>query len=182
MATGGLSAMVRQAAFAEPVETLAHNIPDLLVSVGDAEVDCDFLTYYRSTGGLTRWGFATSEVIAERPDGLTQYYQRGIVDCQERDGVWRMERRLVWDYVGGGLGDAPDQGTEPDLLSEQIGLPLGPWGHSVSNFAVGRHRRPASLTSSIPSAACRPSAIPRPRPASTMRPAPCSALTTPIPA
>ena len=128
--------MVRQAAFAEPVETLAHNIPDLLVSVGDAEVDCDFLTYYRSIGGLTRWGFATSEVIAERPDGLTQYYQRGIVDCQERDGVWRMERRLVWDYVGGGLGDAPDQGTEPDLLSEQIGLPLGPWGHSVSNFAV----------------------------------------------
>ena len=44
MATGGLSAMVRQAAFAEPVETLAHNIPDLLVSIGDAEVDCDFLT------------------------------------------------------------------------------------------------------------------------------------------
>ena len=128
--------MVRQAAFAEPVETLAHNIPDLLVSVGDAEVDCDFLTYYRSIGGLTRWGFATSEVIAERPDGLTQYYQRGIVDCQERDGVWRMERRLVWDYVGGGLGDAPDQGTEPDLLSEQIGLPLGPWGHRVSNTAA----------------------------------------------
>ncbi len=128
--------MVRQAAFAEPVETLAHNIPDLLVSIGDAEVDCGFLTYYRSTGGLTRWGFATSEVIAERPDGLTQYYQRGIVDCQERDSVWRMERRLVWDYVGGGLGDAPDLGTEPDLLSEQIGLPLGPWGHRVSNFAV----------------------------------------------
>ena len=95
MASGGLSAMVRQAAFAEPDETLAHNIPDLLVSIGDAEVDCHFLTYYRSTGGLTRWGFATSEVIAESPGSLTQYYQRGIVDCQKRDGVWRMERRLV---------------------------------------------------------------------------------------
>ena len=58
------------------------------------------------------------------------------MDCQERDGVWRMERRLVWDYVGGGLGDAPDLGTEPDLLSEQIGLPLGPWGHRVSNTAA----------------------------------------------
>ena len=136
MASGGLSAEVQRYAFAEPDETLAHNIPNLLVSVGDAEVACDFLTYYKTTGGLTRWGFATSEVIAERPDGLTQYYQRGIVDCQKRDGVWRMERRLVWDYVGGGLGDAPDLGTEPDLLSEQPGLPLGPWGHRVSNVAL----------------------------------------------
>jgi len=136
MTTGGLSAMVRQSAFTEPDATLGHNIPNLLVTVGDAEVACDFLSYYQATGGLIRWGFATSEVIAEHADGLTQYYQRGVVDCQEREGVWRMERRLVWDYLGGGLGDAPDLGAEPNLLSEQPGLPLGPWGHLVSNVAI----------------------------------------------
>ena len=136
MATSGLAAVVQRFDFAEPDETLGHNIPDLLVSVGDSEVACNFLTYYQTTGDVTRWGYATSEVIAERPGSLTQFFQRGIVDCQERDGVWRVERRLVWDYLAGGLGDAPDLGTEPDLLSEQPGLPLGPWGHRVSNLAV----------------------------------------------
>ena len=44
----------------------------------------------------------------------------------------------VWcgDYLGGGLGDAPDLGVEPNLLSEQPGQPAGPWGHRVSNFAI----------------------------------------------
>ena len=130
------SAVVKRNIFTEPAATLAHNIPDLRVTVGGAEVDCDFLTHYETTGGLTRWGFATSEVIAERVGRLTQYYQRGIADCQERDGGWRLERRLVWDYVGGGVGGAPDLGTEPELVSEQPGLPLGPWGHRVSNLAV----------------------------------------------
>ena len=129
MASGGLSAAVQQSAFLAPDATLGHNIPDLLVTVDDAEVACDFLTYYRATGDVPRWGYPTSEVIAERPDGLTQYYQRGIVDCQQRDGGWHMERRLVWDDLGG-------LGGEPDLLSEQPGLPLGPWGHRVSNVAI----------------------------------------------
>ena len=136
MASDGLSAVVQRSAFTQPHESLGHNIPDLRVSVGDAEVSCDFLSNYQSTGGLARWGYATSEVIAERTGTLTQYYQRGVVDCQERDGVWQMERRLVWDYVGGGLGEAPDLGAEPEVLSEQPGLSLGPWGHRVSNFAV----------------------------------------------
>ena len=126
----GLSATVQLNAFAAPAATLGHNIPDLLVSVGDAEASCNFLTHYRATGDVTRWGYATSEVIAERSNGLTQYYQRGIVDCQERDGVWRVERRMVWDYLDGGLR------AEPDLLSDQPGLSLGPWGHRVSNFAI----------------------------------------------
>ena len=130
------AAVVKRHSFTEPDATLSHNIPDLSVTIGDDEVACNFLTNYQTTGGLTRWGFATSEVIAERPGSLTQYYQRGIVDCQERDGVWRLERRLVWDLIGGGLGDSPDLGTEPDIVSEQPGLPLGPWGHRVSNFAV----------------------------------------------
>ena len=129
MASGGLSAVVERSAFLAPDASLGHNIADLLVTVGDAEVHCDFLTHYRATGDVARWGYATSEVIAEGPIGLTQYYQRGIVDCQQRDGVWRMERRLVWDYLGG-------MGGELGVLSQQPGLPSGPWGHQVSNLAV----------------------------------------------
>ncbi len=125
----GISTVVQDSAFTQPDETLDHNIPDLMLSVGDAEVACDFLTFYRATGDVDRWGYATSEVLSERTGGLTQYYQRGIVDCQERDGDWHMERRLVWDDIGG-------PGGEPDLLSEQPGLPLGPWGHRVSNLAI----------------------------------------------
>ena len=130
------SAIVQRQAFTQPDESLAHNIPDLLVTIEDEGVSCDFLTHYEATGGITRWGYATSEVIEEWPGALTQYYQRGVVDCQPREGGWRVERRLVWDYVGGGLGDSTDLGAEPDLLSEQPGRELGPWGHRVSNLAV----------------------------------------------
>ena len=134
--TATLSAVVQRRTFTKPDERLAHNIPDLLVTIAGEKASCDFLTHYRATGGLTRWGYATSEVIEEWPGALTQYYQRGVADCQPREGVWRVERRLVWDYLGGGLGDSTDLGAEPDLLSEQPGLELGPWGHRVSNFAV----------------------------------------------
>lgn len=133
-------AIVQRNSFTQPDEHLRHNIPDLLVTVGDHDVSCDFLAHYQATGGLIRWGFATSEVIEEVPGTLTQYYQRGIVDCQPRADVWRVERRLVWDYIGGGRGGALDLGVEPDLRSEHPGLPLGPWGHRVSNLAVdGTH-------------------------------------------
>ncbi len=130
------SAIVQRQSFTQPDESLAHNVPDLLVTIAGEEVSCDFLTHYKVSGGITRWGYATSEVIEEWPGALTQYYQRGVVDCQPREGGWRVERRLVWDYVGGGLGDSTDLGAEPDLLSEQPGLELGPWGHRVSNLAV----------------------------------------------
>jgi len=125
-----LSAVVVRSDFAEPDAHLTHNIPDLRLTVGDGEVDCNFLSHYESTGGIIRWGFATSEVIEESAGSLTQYYQRGVVDCQERDGAWRLERRLAWDFLGGGVGDAPDLGVEPDLLSEQPGRPMGPWGQA----------------------------------------------------
>jgi len=131
-----ISAMVQRSVFNKPDSDLAHNIPDLLVTVGDEQVTCDFLTHYKVTGGLARWGFATSEVVQELPGVLTQYYQRGVVDCQSHDGVWQMERRLAWDYLGGGLGGSDDLGVEPDLLSEQPGIEIGPWGHRVSNVAV----------------------------------------------
>ena len=120
-----------------PDTHLAHNIPDLTLTLaGGTEIACNFLTHYDATGGLTRWGWAISEVLEERAGALTQYYQRGVVDCHERDGVWRMERRLAWDYLGGGLEGAPDLGVEPGLLSEQPGELVGPWGHRVSNYAV----------------------------------------------
>ena len=116
---------------------LAHNIPDLLLTLPDgSETTCNFLTHHENTGGLTRWGHTTSEVLEERPGSLTQYYQRGVVDCHEREGEWLMERRLTWDHFGGGVNGAPDLGFEPHLLSEQPGQQLGPWGHRVSDYAV----------------------------------------------
>ncbi len=131
-----LTIRVVRAQFAAPDTHLAHNIPDLTLTLDGADISCGFLTHYEATGGLTRWGHATSEVLEESPNSLTQYYQRGAVDCQMRDGEWRIERRLAWDYVGGGVAGAPDLGVEPGLLSEQSGDLIGPWGHRVSNFAV----------------------------------------------
>ena len=120
-----------------PEPHLGHNILDLQLTAADGTtVACDFLTHYETTGGLTRWGYATSEILEERLGALTQYYQRGTVDCHFRDGRWRMERRLTWDFIGGGVLGAPDLGVEPDLLSDQPGVLVGPWGHCVSNYAV----------------------------------------------
>ena len=123
--------------FNVPDVHLAHNIPDLLLTLPDgSETTCYFLTHYENTGGLTRWGHTTSEVLEERPGSLTQYYQRGVVDCHEREGEWLMERRLTWDHFGGGEDGSTDLGVEPDLLSEQPGELQGPWGHRVSDYAV----------------------------------------------
>ena len=47
-----------------------------------------------------------------------------------------MERRLAWDYIGGGAGGAPEQGYEPQILNPNDGVPSGPWGHKVSNRSV----------------------------------------------
>lgn len=132
----GRSIRVRRTAFTAPDQRLAHNIPDLRVTLDGQQISCDFLTHYETAGGLTRWGYATSDVLEERPNTLTQYYQRGVVDCHYRDGAWRMERRLAWDYVGGGVAGAPDLGVEPDLRGAQPGEEVGPWGHRVANFDI----------------------------------------------
>ncbi len=92
--------------------------------------------HYEDTGGLTRWGHAISEVIEEIPGTLTQYYQKGAADCHPVYArTWVTERRLAWDYIGGGAGSAPDLGTEPGLVSEQPGLLLW-WGHCISDSAI----------------------------------------------
>ena len=132
----GRSIRVQRNDFTAPDPRLAHNIPDLRMTLDGQQVNCDFLTHYETAGGLTRWGYATSEVLEERPNTLTQYYQRGVVDCHHRAGAWRMERRLAWDYVGGGVEGAPDLGVEPDLHSTQPGEEVGPWVHRVSNFDI----------------------------------------------
>ena len=169
----GLSAVVLRSIFTEPDAHLAHNIPNLRVTVGGGDVACNFLSHYETTGGVTRWGFATSEVVEERPGSLTQYYQRGVVDCQERDGLWRMERRLVWDYLGGGLATRPTWAQSPTSSATRSACPSAP-GVTACPTWLSTARPPASWTSSSSSAVSRRSAIPRPTPASTTRRAPCS--------
>ena len=136
-ATPRLGLRVGRVLFSAPDRHLSHNIPDLTMTLADgSEAQCDFLSYYEATHGLARWGHAISEVLEEQPGILTQYYQRGVVDCHQRYGGWTLERRLAWDYIGGGVEGAPDLGVEPNLLSDQPGELLGPWGHRVSDYAV----------------------------------------------
>ncbi len=119
--------------------TLLHNVPELTALVDGQQLSADFRGHYRRTGGLTRWGLPTSEVLVAEASTLTQYYQRGLVDFHRRGdlgGIWVMERRLAWDYFGGGIAGSPDQGVEPGTSNSYIGIQQGPWGHKVSNFAV----------------------------------------------
>ena len=116
---------------------LQHNIPDLEVTFPDGRVvSADFLGHYRRTGELTRWGYSTSEVLVLEDGTLTQFYQRAVVDFHDIGSGWVVERRLAWDYVGGGDGGSDDQGVEPAITNPHAGTPLGPWGHKVSDFAI----------------------------------------------
>ncbi len=99
-------------------------------------VAADFLRHYDDTGGLDRWGYPTSEVLVLEDGTLTQFYQRGVVDFHDVGTGWLVERRLAWDYVGGGVDGSQDQGVEPEILNPHPGTPLGPWGHKVSDFAI----------------------------------------------
>ncbi len=119
---------------------LNHNIPRLEVDVGGQTLTADFAAFYESSGGLTRWGLPTSEVFVEEDGALTQYYQRGVVDFHPRPdlgGIYLMERRLAWDYFGGGIGGSQDLGVEPGTTNHNSGELHGPWGHKISNFSVG---------------------------------------------
>ena len=119
---------------------LSHNIPRLEVVIGGQTLTADFAAFYDSSGGLTRWGLPISEVFQEETGALTQYYQRGVVDFHPRHdlgGIYVMERRLAWDYFGGGVAGSVDQGVEPGTINHNSGEEHGPWGHKVSNFSVG---------------------------------------------
>ncbi|MCY3959695.1 MAG: hypothetical protein OXG65_15600 [Chloroflexi bacterium] len=119
---------------------LQHNIPQLSVSLGAETLTADFQEFFERTGGLQRWGFPTSEVHVEETGTLTQYYQRGVVDFHRRPDlgdIYVLERRLTWDYFGGGQGGSPDLGAEQGTVNNNTGEQLGPWNHKVSNFSVG---------------------------------------------
>ena len=123
-------------------ETLEHNIPNLRVIRNGQTHEVNFLDHYNATGGITRWGYPTSEVVEEETGNLAQYYQRGVVDWHWRQDLGRyvMERRLAWDFFGGGLGSSVDQGVEPGILNPHPGETVGPWGHKVSDFSIdGRY-------------------------------------------
>ncbi len=114
---------------------LRHNIPDLSVNIDGRTVIAGFLSHYRNTGGRERWGYPTSEVLVLEDGTLTQFYQRGAVDFHNIVG-WIVERRLAWDYVGGGLGRSVDQGFESGPFNPNPGILLGPWGNRVSNVSI----------------------------------------------
>ena len=110
---------------------LAHNIPRLSATVGGQLLTADFMGHYNDTGGVTRWGLPTSEVLVIEENTLTQYYQRGVVDFHRRGdlgGIWVIERRLAWDYFGGGRDGSPDLGVEPGTSNSFPGNPAGTLG------------------------------------------------------
>ncbi|MDE2863148.1 MAG: cadherin-like beta sandwich domain-containing protein [Chloroflexota bacterium] len=115
---------------------LDHNIPDLEVAIGDQVIQADFLTNFEQTGGIDRWGYPISEVLVLEQNALTQFYQRGAVDFHETPAGWVLERRLVWDYLGGGLAGSEDLGVEDHVTNPFPGRSSGPWGHKVSNYAI----------------------------------------------
>ncbi len=118
-------------------ETLSHNVPTLSVQLpqGGTAI-ADFRGHFEVTGGLTRWGHPTSEVLVAEPGTLSQYYQRGVVDFHDVGAGWVVERRLAWDYFGGGRGDSDDLGIEYALSNPHPGQVFEPWGHRVSNRSV----------------------------------------------
>ena len=118
-------------------EVLAHNITDLRVVLDSGQsLAADFLGHFNRTGGMTRWGYPTSEVLISEPATLTQYYQRGVVDFHNVGAGWLVERRLTWDYFGGGLGNSIDRGVEYGVANPFPGQLVGPWGNRVANRAV----------------------------------------------
>ena len=120
-------------------QSLRHNIPNLRVFAGGQQRNADFKSHFENTGGIERWGLPISEVFEEEQGALTQYYQRGAVDFHRRPdlgGSWVLERRLTWDYMGGGLGGSVDMGVEPHITNPHAGVLVGPWGHKISNFDI----------------------------------------------
>ena len=116
---------------------LEHNIPNLLVTVGGEVTNVNFLDFYNATGGVDRWGLPSTEVVEVEDGTLTQFYQRGVIDYHDTGSGYVMERRLAWDYVGGGAGGSVDQGVEDAPAdAPEGGVQVGAFGHYVSNTAA----------------------------------------------
>ena len=123
---GGLPAMPLRVAATSFDPTLRHSIDDLTVTVGGRQLQAPFLSLYRQTGGLARWGHPTSEVLSEQPGALCQYFQRGVLDFRPRpDGGYALAPRPVWDALrGGGIAAEP---PPPDAGADAVGR----WGHTL---------------------------------------------------
>ena len=120
-------------------EQLQHNVIDVSGTFADGSAfRAAFLGNFNQTGGLERWGYPTSAVFEESPGNLTQYFQRGVIDWPPPGGGGQdtFQRRLAWDYLGGGGGGSIDQGVEPHLTNPNPGDLIGPWGHKVANVSV----------------------------------------------
>ncbi len=119
---------------------LVHNISDLQVTVGGRTLPAEFLNYHNRTGQRERWGFPTSEVLELEQGTLTQFFQRGAIDFHIRHdlgGIWVTERRLAWDYFGGGAGGSVDQKFEPPPASPPSAAVFFPaFMHYVANTAA----------------------------------------------
>ncbi len=134
--SGFLSAGITATRFFEPLE---HNSVNVAGEFADGQpFEANFLENFTHTGGIERWGYPTSAVFEESPGTLTQYYQRGVVDWQPPPGggAHSFQRRLAWDYLGGGLGGSIDLGVELHLTNPSPGEEFGPWGHKVANSSV----------------------------------------------
>jgi len=61
-----------------------------------------------------------------------------VIDWQPPPGGGSptFQRRLAWDYLGGGRGGSVDLGVELHLTNAYPGELVGPWGHKVSNLSV----------------------------------------------
>ena len=117
---------------------LRHSLTDWRVRLDGTLLTVGFAEYFRTTGGLRRWGWPTSDPLRERPGVISQWFQRGVLDwnLDTVTGTRQIFARPVWDYIGGGRGGAPNLGIEPSVLSDQEGVIVGTWGHRVSNFAI----------------------------------------------
>jgi len=105
----------------------AHNVSRLLVVYGPGRVtEADFLGFFDRTGGLERWGYPISEVFEEEPGVLVQYFENGVLEFRPKAGI---QRRLVWDLLGGDI-------AEYSITNENEGLQVGPWGRTVSNLSI----------------------------------------------
>ncbi len=115
----------------------ARNVADLEVELPSGQIAlAPLLSFFRDTGGLKRWGHPASAVLEIESGTLTQFFEHGAIDFHDVGDGYLIERRLVWDYIGGGLGGSIDQGVEPGTVNPHPGLVLGPWGHRVSNQAI----------------------------------------------
>ena len=111
----------------------------------------DFLDELHSPRGASNAGATPPAPYSRNPPArLTQYYQRGVVDWQPPPGggAHSFQRRLAWDYLGGGLGGSTDLGVELHLTNPNPGEESLAPGVTRSRTPRWRASRSASPPSS----------------------------------